>query len=155
MAQRNKKGQFVYTTGRGRYKRKTIDGKNVQYSRYVWEQKYGKIPKGLIIHHIDKDKYNNNLDNLLLLNLTAHNRIHSHKAWNKGITVKNNKKWAETIDKAQANRFKTFLPKFKESFELQNSGKKLREIALIQGISRGQVSGRIKRYKKHINLLDI
>lgn len=153
MAQRDKKGQFIKTTGSTCYKYVQYKGKRMgEYDRVICIAiGINFIPKGFSVHHLDKNTRNNHINNLALMTITAHNRIHSHRAWNKGITVKTSKKWAEAIDKAQANRFKTFLPKFKESFELQNSGKKLREIALIQGISCRQVSDRIKRYKKHIN----
>lgn len=78
--------------------------------------------------------------------LDAHNKLHAHQAWNKG------KKWnKKTIEKIKLSRFKYYLPKFKEAFELQSSGKKLREIAEIQKISRRQVSDRILNYKHYLN----
>jgi hypothetical protein len=44
--------------------------------RYVWESKFGKIPKGCLIHHIDGDKDNNKVDNLSLITITEHSRLH-------------------------------------------------------------------------------
>ena len=38
---RNNLGQFVFTTGAGKYKRKGHNGKNKIYSRFLWEMKYG------------------------------------------------------------------------------------------------------------------
>ena len=134
-----------------RYKRKWSKEKNHLGHRFIWEQEFGQIPDCLIVHHLDKNRKNNDINNLCLMTITAHNRVHAHTAWNKGITALTNKKWAKTIDKAQKNRFKTFLPKFKEAAELQSKGKKLREIAVMQGISRRQVSGRINRYKEYVN----
>lgn len=35
-----------------------------------------KIPKGMVVHHIDNDKTNNNLSNLILCTTKEHNRLH-------------------------------------------------------------------------------
>lgn len=45
--------------------------------RYVWEHEAGPIPPGFHVHHIDRDKTNNSIDNLCLMNETAHKRIHA------------------------------------------------------------------------------
>jgi hypothetical protein len=149
MVKRDNKGRFIYTTGGGKYRRKEVDGKNIQYSRYVWELKYGKIPNGLIVHHLDGNKYNNDINNLSLVSYSVHNKIHKHQPWNKELSTKTNKKWAETIKKAQASRFKTFIKLFAETYRLRLQGKKLREIAGIQNISSRQVSDRIRRYSEY------
>lgn len=147
--ERNKKGQFIYTTGKGRYKRKEIDGHNVQYSRYVWEKRFGKIPNGTIVHHIDKNKMNNNINNLALLAYSAHNLLHSkdRKVWNKGLTVRNNKKMAILIEKRNVVKLKTMKKKCENTWRLRQSGLKLYEIAKKLNISSRQVSERLKRYK--------
>lgn len=44
--------------------------------RYIWEQHYGPIPKGLLIHHIDEDNLNNALINLALVSKAYHLQIH-------------------------------------------------------------------------------
>lgn len=45
---------------------------------YVMEQHIGKrIPKGMVVHHIDGNKQNNNLDNLLLCTISEHNNCHA------------------------------------------------------------------------------
>lgn len=36
-----------------------------------------EVPKGFVIHHIDGDKCNNNIDNLALVSVTGHGKIHS------------------------------------------------------------------------------
>ena len=150
--ERNNKGQFIETTCSTRYKKVQYKGVAMNMHQRVICQALGikKIPKGLIIHHIDENTSNNDIDNLALITYTAHNRIHSHSPWNKDLTIKTSKKWAKTIDKATETRLKNKLPIFKKTFELQLEGKRLWEIALIQGISRRQVSGRIKRYKEYI-----
>ena len=43
----------------------------------VWEEKYGKIPEGMQVHHIDGNKLNNDLSNLELVDSLTHKRKHS------------------------------------------------------------------------------
>lgn len=43
----------------------------------VWEEAYGPIPDGCQIHHIDNDKQNNDLENLIVLSASEHQRTHS------------------------------------------------------------------------------
>jgi len=43
---------------------------------YIWEKYNGTIPKGYQVHHIDKDKDNNNIDNLRLLEKKEHMLLH-------------------------------------------------------------------------------
>jgi hypothetical protein len=45
---------------------------------YVMEMHIKKrIPKGMVVHHIDGDKTNNILDNLILCSIKDHNRCHA------------------------------------------------------------------------------
>lgn len=46
-------------------------------ARYVWEQKNGKIPEGLIIHHIDENPSNDDISNLAMLTKAEHAMIHA------------------------------------------------------------------------------
>lgn len=43
---------------------------------YVWEKAYGKIPKGLLIHHIDRNTLNDDIKNLALVNRAIHMNEH-------------------------------------------------------------------------------
>ena len=81
------------------------------------------------------------------MTITAHNRIHAHSPWNKGIKADTNKKWADTHKKAQAHRWQTFLPLFAKTYQLKQEGKSAREIAIIQGITSRQVYDRLKKIK--------
>lgn len=150
--ERNKKGQFVATTG-------TTKRKKVQYlgnHMHECQRKFckllgiGKLPKELVVHHIDGNPRNDDINNLSLMTYTAHNRIHSkdREIWNKGLTVNTNKKWRNTVDKAQKKREAHFFAIFRETFKLREGGLKLRQIADEQGISRRQVSDRINGYHR-------
>lgn len=44
--------------------------------RFVWEYYNGPIPKGYVVHHIDEDKSNNAIENLELMKLGSHSRLH-------------------------------------------------------------------------------
>lgn len=43
----------------------------------VWEQANGPIPEGMEIHHLDENKKNNDLENIVILSVSDHQRMHS------------------------------------------------------------------------------
>lgn len=47
--------------------------------RYVWEYYNGEIPKGCCIHHIDEDKSNNDISNLMMISSHRHAVHHSNE----------------------------------------------------------------------------
>lgn len=52
-------------------------GKEVLYHHHVWKNNHKKeIPKGYLIHHIDKNILNNNINNLQLMSFKEHTRMH-------------------------------------------------------------------------------
>lgn len=46
------------------------------HCRYVWEQAYGPIPQGLLIHHMDRNTLNDSLSNLALVSRAWHLKEH-------------------------------------------------------------------------------
>lgn len=150
--ERDNKGQFVRTTGSTKRKKVQYKHNHMHESQRIYCKLLGieKLPRGLVVHHIDGDPTNDDANNLSLMTYTAHNRIHSkdRKIWNKGLTVNTSKKWRSTIDKIQEKREAHFFPIFKETFRLRENGLKLRQIADEQGISRRQVSDRLNGYHK-------
>lgn len=50
--------------------------KHKYVARLVWEYFYEPIEKGLILHHIDLDKLNNRVENLVVLTNSEHSQIH-------------------------------------------------------------------------------
>jgi len=151
---KNSKGQFIKTTG-------STNRKVVQYCGVrMGEHKRNicvaigltELPKEFVVHHINRDQSNNTVDNLAIMTITAHNRIHSHTAWNKGIKASENPKWKRAIEKAQKNRKLTFISgKFKDAYEMRLSGKTFIEIGKLMGTSRETASQRYKKYKKYLN----
>lgn len=55
---------------------KNLGGKRKRLHIYVWEKHNGEIPKGFHVHHLDKDKSNNNIDNLTILSGSKHSSLH-------------------------------------------------------------------------------
>ena len=47
--------------------------------RYVWEFYNGPIPDGYDIHHIDHDKGNNCIENLVMLKASIHRAMHTYE----------------------------------------------------------------------------
>lgn len=50
--------------------------KGKRLHRLIYENEYGPIPKGYDIHHIDGNKLNNDLDNLVALSRKEHTSLH-------------------------------------------------------------------------------
>lgn len=48
-----------------------------QLHRLIYESVWGKIPEGYVIHHIDGDKTNNCILNLLMMEARHHNSLHN------------------------------------------------------------------------------
>ena len=57
---------------------KTRDRHEIKYHTVAAEMMFGgPIPEGLVVHHIDKDKLNNDPKNLMICSIAYHNIIHS------------------------------------------------------------------------------
>jgi len=52
-------------------------GDRMLMHRYVWTNEKGEIPSGYDIHHIDSDKSNNSINNLMCLPKSEHTRLFS------------------------------------------------------------------------------
>lgn len=67
-----------------------IDEPNVwiEYSKFIWIKNNGEIPKGFLIHHIDENPLNDEIDNLAMVTRKAHINLHRHSL-EKGKALKN------------------------------------------------------------------
>lgn len=83
---------YIYVEGQG----------SVKEHIYIMEQKLGrKLNKNECVHHIDHNKSNNSIDNLMLLTRSEHSKLHrkeeiekyghvksNMQGWNKGLKMK-------------------------------------------------------------------
>lgn len=69
---------------------------------YVWEYYNGKVPSKMHVHHIDGDKRNNEIENLVLLSAEEHERIHGNT-----LSAERRKQMGENV-------VKNAMPKAKE-----------------------------------------
>ena len=56
---------------------KNYKGSRIRLHRYIWEKNNGEIPSGYDIHHIDHNKDNNDISNLMLVSSHKHKMIHA------------------------------------------------------------------------------
>ena len=68
--------QFYQTRPRD-YFRHSVGHTTILMHKYVWEYYKGKIPSGYEVHHIDRNRANNDISNLQLLSKEEHKRLHS------------------------------------------------------------------------------
>ena len=65
---------------KARYKRVTINGKTILEHRYVMEQYLGrKLLKNEQVHHINGDKFDNRIENLIIVTQNEHDMLHKWK----------------------------------------------------------------------------
>ena len=54
----------------------------IPYPVHVWMTSSGKIPKGFILHHIDENALNDDIDNLCLVTRATHIKLHGESLKN-------------------------------------------------------------------------
>lgn len=83
-------GKIYCNFDRDGYIRVRIDGREYRAHRLIWEMFNGPIPEGLLVDHIDRDVYNNRIENLRLATRSQNNANSRAKSINftgyKGIT---------------------------------------------------------------------
>ena len=66
------------------YVRKRLpDGRLGYRYRWIWEQAYGPIPNGFMIHHKNGDRNDDRLENLEMDKVSDHVRMHENNFLNK------------------------------------------------------------------------
>ena len=68
--------------------------RNKRLHRLIWESYNGEVPEGMVIHHIDGNKTNNNISNLEALSKSTHTTLH-----NKGNNSRKGKPHSEETKK--------------------------------------------------------
>lgn len=66
-------GERFYLKKTGHYR-----NPNGGLHRRVWESYNGPIPDGMIVHHIDHDPGNNEIENLMLMSPSEHHSYHAN-----------------------------------------------------------------------------
>lgn len=117
--------------------------KRILIHRLVYESFIGALVDGLLIHHKDEDMFNNHYSNLVQLDITTHNNIHAHPAWNKGIENPR-----MMVENARIARESNYIVRCEETYNLQKTGLMLKQISILLNICEGQVSNRIRRFKE-------
>ena len=51
-------------------------GRKIRLHCYIWEKHNGTIPKRYHVHHIDRNKLNNDISNLMIMSASDHRRLH-------------------------------------------------------------------------------
>jgi hypothetical protein len=51
----------------------------VKYHHWIWKQANREIPEGMVLHHKDFDRLNNNIKNLILMEKKEHSKLHYAK----------------------------------------------------------------------------
>lgn len=73
-------GKRFYEDGKGYWlgQEKDQDGKphRIRLHTYVWEKHNGPVPEGCDIHHIDHDRSNNEIENLVAIPESEHHKLH-------------------------------------------------------------------------------
>ena len=66
-------------------------------ARLVWENEHGRIPRGMIVHHHDRDALNDTLDNLRLLTKAQHLAEHRHEFEKRRAAAATIARWGKRI----------------------------------------------------------
>lgn len=86
--------QFYQTTPKDYFKH-SVGHTTILMHKYVWEYYNGLIPKGYDIHHIDRNRANNDISNLQLLTKQEHKELHAElltpeeREWRRTNVVRN------------------------------------------------------------------
>lgn len=71
--------------------------------RVIMEQSLGRfLEEGEVVHHINKDKHDNRIENLQLMNNKEHNRFHGYERKHEYVFICKN--CGETFDRKYGNR---------------------------------------------------
>lgn len=75
---------------------KKIGNSRPRLHRYIWEKYNGNVPKGYEIHHIDSDKDNNEIENLIAMSKKEHLTYHGENVPEELV-----EKWKNNLEKVR------------------------------------------------------
>lgn len=88
-------GQILCNMDKDGYIRVRVGGKEYRAHRVIWEMFNGPIPEGMLVDHIDRDVYNNRIENLRLATRQQNNANsmgkYSKSGLPKGVTKSRNR----------------------------------------------------------------
>lgn len=88
------------------YKRIRINGKPMDEHRYIMEQHLGrKLLRSEYVHHINGNKLDNRIENLMIMTPLAHNRLHKEKHPKIKICLNCRKKFIVPVKHRARNKF--------------------------------------------------
>ena len=91
------------------YRQITVNGKPKDEHRYIMEEYLGrKLNKNEHVHHINGIKFDNRLENLMVLTHAEHNKHHftGRVAWNKGVpSTVDRDKLSQKMKEIRKNKF--------------------------------------------------
>lgn len=87
--------KYVRDDKTGYYLCHDTPGTGTRLHRDIWEHYNGAIPDGYSIHHKDHDKSNNEIDNLQIMENSAHSKLHQAE-----LTDEQKRKQKENMKKA-------------------------------------------------------
>lgn len=61
-----------------RYKQCRYKGRRMRLHIAVWIEAFGEIPEGYCIHHINHNKLDNAIENLMLMTKSEHHKLHAY-----------------------------------------------------------------------------
>ena len=101
----NSNGYYIISTSK--------EGNFEKYMhRLIYEEHYGKIPKGYFVHHKNEDKLDNRIENLELMSRAEHSALHSkgNKYW---LGKKHTEETKEKIRKSHTLPYATIIKRGK------------------------------------------
>ena len=155
---------FVKDAKTGYYLSSTpVGDRRVRLHVYVWEKHFGKVPVGLVVHHVNKDKDNNTIENLCLMTNNEHCKFHSNseecktksRETIKNITLPAAVVWHKSdVGKARHKEWYAANPTLKLTPVKRNCDQCGKEYVAGQGYSSRFCSGRCKTKNRKLSGVD-